>query len=139
MVREAGWIPGRRLFWAAGDPCYLRRSRGSVTVFRDELSESEGRALADIAQKAKAGVLEAWEQLKVPPPVKMGAQSKDSVDTRWVLTWKEVDGVKTVGARSAAEGYRDTDLREGDVDTAGCVSRRPPHLQLMEDSEPGHR
>ena len=63
------------------------------------MTGSEGRVHADLAQKAKVGEYEAWQQCKVSPPVKMGAQFKDSVDTRWVLTRKEVDGVKTVKAR----------------------------------------
>ena len=61
----------------------------------------------------------------------MGAQSKDLAGTRWVLTWKEVDGVKTVKARLVAKGYQDPDLRDGNVDIAGRVSRRSSHSQLI--------
>ena len=95
------------------------------------MAESEERAHADFAQEAKVRRLEEWEQFKVSPPVKMGAQPKDSVDTRWVLTWKEVDSVKTVKARLVAKGYEDPDLREGNAVFAGCVCRRSSHQQLI--------
>ena len=61
----------------------------------------------------------------------MGAQYKEMVDTRWVLTWKEVDGLKTVEARLVARGCEDPDLRNGNVDIARCVSRRLSRLQLI--------
>ena len=57
---------------------------------------------------------------------KMGTRPKDLVDTRWVLTWKKVDGAKKVKARTVAK-----DLRNGNVDIAGCVSRRSSHLRLV--------
>ena len=53
-----------------------------------------------------------------------GAQSKDPVVTRWALPWKEVDGGKTAEARLVAKGNQKPDLRMGNVDSAGCVSRR---------------
>ena len=61
----------------------------------------------------------------------IGAQSKDLVDTRWALTGEIGDGVKPVGARLATKGYQDPDLRRGNVDFAGRVSRRSPHVQLI--------
>ena len=61
----------------------------------------------------------------------MGIQPKDIVDTRWVLTRKEADGVKTVKARLVAEGYREPDLRNGNVDIADRVSPRSAHLRLI--------
>ena len=45
--------------------------------------------------------------------------SKQIVQTRWVE------------ARLAAKGHQDPDLREGLVDTSGCVSLRSPHLQVI--------
>ena len=84
---------------------------------------------ADLARKSKERELEEWEQLKVHSTVEMGGQSKDVVVTRWALTRKEAEGSTTVKARLVAEGYRGPDLRNGDVDIAGCVSRRSPHLQ----------
>ena len=54
--------------------------------------------------------LEPWEQSKISPPEKLGAQSKDLVDTRWAPTRKEVEGVKTVKSRLVDRGYQDPDL-----------------------------
>ena len=51
--------------------------------------------------------------------------------TRWVLTWKMVEGVKTVKARLVATGYQDPDLKNGLVETSGCVSPRSSHLQVV--------
>ena len=68
-------------------------------------TEGEERTFSDPAEKAKVQKLEAWEHFRVFSPVQPGAQHKDLVDTRWALTWKEVDGVKTVAARLVAEGY----------------------------------
>ena len=39
--------------------------------------------------------------------------------------------METLKARLAANGYRDPDLRTGNVDTAGCASRRSSHLRLI--------
>ena len=50
------------------------------------MTEAEERAHADLARKARRRKLEAWEQFKAFPPAKMGAQSKEMVDSRWVLT-----------------------------------------------------
>ena len=61
----------------------------------------------------------------------MGAQPKDLVDMRWVLTWKEVDCAKTVKVRLVAKGNQNPALREGNVDFAGCVGRSSSHLQLI--------
>ena len=93
--------------------------------------EAAERMHADLARRAKERKLEAWGQFNVSSPEKMGTQSKDMVDTRWVLTWKEVDGVKTAKARLLARGYQDPDLRNGAVDNEGCVSRRSSHLRLV--------
>ena len=78
-----------------------------------KLTEVEERVHADLARKAKERELEARDQFKVSPFVKMGTQPKEMVDARRVLVWKEVDGVKTARARLVAKGYRDPDLRYG--------------------------
>ena len=108
---------------------WVAEERGRISG--QELTEAEGRAHADFAKKAKARELEAWEQVKGSPPVNVGAQFSDMVNTRWALIWTEVDGVQTVKARLVAKGYRDSNLRTGDVDIAGCVSRRSSQLQLI--------
>ena len=96
-----------------------------------ELTEGEERAFSDLVKKAKERELEAWEQLRVFSPIQPGTQQENLVDTRWVLAWKEVDGVKTAKARLAAKGFQGPDLRMGNVDIAGCVSCRSSHLQVV--------
>ena len=61
----------------------------------------------------------------------MGTESEEMADARWVMTRKEVDGVKTAKVRLVAKGYQDLDLRNSDAEIAGCVSRRSSHLQLI--------
>ena len=46
-------------------------------------------------------------------------------------TWKEEDSLGTAKARKVAKSYEDPDLRNGDVEIAGCLSRRLPHLRLV--------
>ena len=75
--------------------------------------------------------LDEWTQFKVYSPVQMGTRNGDVVDTRWVLTREEADGKKTVKARLVAKGYKGPELRDGNVDIAGCVSRRSSHSQLI--------
>ena len=58
------------------------------------------------------------------------------VGTRWVLTWTVVDGVITVKARLVANGYQEPDLKDGLVETAGCVSLRSSHLQVVSLAAP---
>ena len=57
--------------------------------------------------------------------------SRTGVQTRSVLTRKMMDGHKGDKARLVAEGYQDPGLREGIVDTPGCVSLRSSHLQVI--------
>ena len=91
----------------------------------------------DTNRRRKKGVC-SWtlrerrrKQFKGFPPVKTGAQLKDVVDTRRVLSRKVAEGAKTAMARLVAEGYQDPDLRNGFVRMAGRVSRRWPYLQLI--------
>ena len=69
--------------------------------------------------------LEAWGKFKVFSPAKESDISKKVIDSRWVLTWKMVDGIKKAKARLVAKGFQDPGLTEGLVDTSGCVSLRP--------------
>ena len=108
--------------WGAG---------GRDRVLGQELAGEEERAQTDLVTKAKERELDAWERLKVYSPVHVGTQAKDVVDTRWVLTWKEVGGKKTEKARLAAEGNQGPDLRDGSVRIARCANRRSPQLQLI--------
>ena len=85
----------------------------------------------DLVASAKMKELEAWGKFKVFSPVKSNSLSKKSVDSHWVLTWKMVEGLKTVKARVVAKGFQDPDLQEGLVDTSGCVRLRSSHLQVI--------
>ena len=42
-----------------------------------------------------------------------------------------MDGKETAKARLVAKGYQDPDPRDGNVDTACCVSRSSSHLPMM--------
>ena len=57
-----------------------------------------------------------------------------SVDSRWVLTWIMVRGVKTAKARLVAIGFQVPDILMGLVDSSGCASLRPSHLQVISPS-----
>ena len=66
-----------------------------------ELTEGDGRNVADLDREAKVREFEAWGQFKVSPPEKLGAQSKALVGTCWVLTWV---GQTTANARWVGPG-----------------------------------
>ena len=55
-------------------------------------------------------------------PLEEGDSGKSAVDTRWVLTWKMVEGFKTVKARMVVRGSQGSDLKEGVVDASGRAS-----------------
>ena len=95
-----------------------------------ELPLEEESVYEKDALAAKARELDAQTQFKVDSHMDAGKCNKKAVGTRWALTWKMVEGVKTVKARTAAKGYRDPDLKDGLVGTSGCVSLRSPHLQV---------
>ena len=48
-----------------------------------ELTEVGERVHVDLVRKAEERCFGVWEQFSVSPPVEVGAQSKDMVDTRW--------------------------------------------------------
>ena len=52
-------------------------------------------------------------------------------DTRRVLTWEMVDGVKNVKALLAANGFQNPDLEDGVVYASGCVRPHPPYFQVI--------
>ena len=52
-------------------------------------------------------------------------------DTRWVLTCGVIQAKTPVRARSVAQGFQDPDLQHQLVETAGCVSIRLSHSQLL--------
>ena len=96
-----------------------------------ELPPEEGRQHAELVQQPKNRELDAWGKFDVYESRAIGNVSKQVVHTRWVLTWKMADGQKSVEARLAAKGYQDPDLKDGLVDTSGCVSLRSSHPQVI--------
>ena len=94
-----------------------------------DLAESEERTFTGFVLKAKVGELCAWEHFRVFSPAQPGTQREELVNSRWVLTWKEAGGGKTVIARLVAKCCLDPDPRMGNVDIAGCASRRASNLQ----------
>ena len=83
----------------AGPALSAKAAEECNRVVGRELTEGGERLHADLARQAKEQELDAWNQFKFFSPVKKDPQSKDVVDTRWVLTWKEVEGAKTAKSR----------------------------------------
>ena len=123
--------PGACFMVGGGGPALTARIAVECNRVLGQKSTEEERIFADPAHTASVRELDAWEHFRVFSPEISGAQSKALVDTRWVLAWQEVDGEKTIQARLVAKGYQDPDLRMGNVDIAGCVSRGSSHLQLI--------
>ena len=97
-------------------------------VLGRKLSEGGEVLHADLVRDARVKELDAWGSSKVLKLLKAGNARNTAVDTRWVLRWKTVDGVKTARVRLAAEGFQDSDLQDGIADTPGCVSLLSSHL-----------
>ena len=93
------------------------------------LTEEEERVQVDLAKLGKARESDSWTRPNVFPPEKMGAQTEDVVDSRWVLTRKEVEGWGAAQTHVLPKGYQRPDPRDGNVGIAGCVWRRLSHLQ----------
>ena len=54
--------------------------------------------------------------------VKEGALSKSVADTREGLAWKTAKGERNAEACVVAQGRQDPDLKDGFMDTPGCVA-----------------
>ena len=80
---------------------------------------------------AKCRELDAWCKFQVFSPVPRTKVTKDVVETRWVLTWKALEGKRAAKARLVARGFQDPDLANGLFDTSSCVSLRSSHLQAI--------
>ena len=100
-------------------------------ILGQELPPEEAQLYEKDVLAADTRGLVARKQFKVFNPLEPGRCTKEVVGTRWVLTWKMVEGVKTVKARLAAKGYQDSDLEEGLVETSGSASLRSSHLQVI--------
>ena len=96
-----------------------------------ELSAAEANRFSKEVRDAKKRKLDASSKFQVFSPVLWKHVNKDIVDTRWVLTWKSVDGRRAVKARLAARGFQDPVLAAGLVDTSSCVSLRSSHIQVI--------
>ena len=130
-MRELGAAPSGSSFRMRGP---VSVGMGSGECNRDlgrELTGEEERLRSGYLNEANVKELFAWQQFRVYKHVKADAPAKVVFDTRCVLPWRDVDGAKTMRARPAAEGVRDLDRKEGNADTAGRVSRRSSHLQLL--------
>ena len=95
------------------------------------MTGSEDRTFSDLVDTAKVRGFEACEHFRVFSLAQSGTQPEDLVNTRRAFAWKEAEGEETVKARLVANGYQDPDLLMGNVAIAGCVSRRPSHLQAI--------
>ena len=96
-----------------------------------ELPPEPERLYEKDALAAKQRELDTWSQFKDYNPMEPGKCGEEVVGTRWVLTWRVAGGVKTVKACLAAKGYQDPDLKDGLVETPGCVSLRSPNLEVI--------
>ena len=75
--------------------------------------------------------MEAWGKFEAFLPLHECKVQKQMADTRWVLTWEMVEGEICVEARLAAKGFQDPNLKDGLVETSGCVSLRSSHHQVI--------
>ena len=61
-----------------------------------ELSRDEELRFAQEVDAAKKRELDAWCKFQVSSPVPQKSATKGVVETRWVPTWKDLDGKRTV-------------------------------------------
>ena len=102
-----------------------------MKAFLIKIATPPPRFFSDEVSSAKQRELDAWAKFQVYSPVPEKKVNKSVVDTRWVLTWKDIDGCRAVKARLVARGFQDPDLAEGLVDTSSCVALRSSHLQVI--------
>ena len=107
--------------WAAEE-----RSR----VLSEELLEGKEKLHGGLVSAPKERENGTRKRSELFKPVKENALPKPIVETRWIHIWEMGEGKKDVQARLVAQGYRGLDLRDGLVETSGCVSVRPSHLQV---------
>ena len=70
-------------------------------ILRQGLPPGEESVYAKDVLTAKTRELDVWTQFKVCSPLEPGKCTGEVAGARWVLTWKMVEGVKTVRARLA--------------------------------------
>ena len=134
------WDKGMQIFWdnrrihAEMDMLAAASAQEAEVcnkILGRELTPEEEEKFVKEVDAAKRRELDAWSHFRVFSPCAPAKCTKSVVGTRWVLTWKMVEGVKTVKARLVAKGYQDPDLQEGLVETSGSVSLRSSHLQVI--------
>ena len=109
----------------------IRRSVGLMRPFRPgQRTCVGGQKYAPFVVAAHGRELAAWTEFDVFRPVPQATTKEAIVETRWALTW-EVGGKTAVKARLGVNGFQDPDLQLGLVGTAGCVSPRSSHRQLL--------
>ena len=121
LLKVSRWGPALSA-WVAG---------GRNPVSRQELTKEGERVHAHLEGQVREKVLNARRQFSAFPPVQMGTQTADAVDTRWVLTSREVGGKVTEEAHLVATGYPDPVLSDGNVVFVGCVGGGSSHLQSI--------
>ena len=75
-----------------------------------ELSWTAEQRFEKEVAAAKGRELDAWCKFLAFYPVPKAKVMEDVVETRWVLTWKDLDGKRTVKVRLAARGFQGPDL-----------------------------
>ena len=100
-------------------------------VLGQELPQEEEDKHVDLANAGKQRELAAWGKFEVVAPRTACHSQQQIIQTRWAITWNMADGGKCAKARLVAKGFLDPGLREGLVDTSGCLSLRSSHLQVV--------
>ena len=100
-------------------------------TLRREPPEGEETKYALLARAAQDREPAAGEKFDAISRTAHADIRKTIVGARWILFWEDIGGGPSVKGRSVVEGSQDKDLQEGLVETAGCVSFRSSHLQLL--------
>ena len=88
-------------------------------------------AIKPFARAAQYREFSPWEAFDVCSPAARVNGARTIRDTRWVLTCEVLEAKTPAGARLVAQGFQDPDLRHQLGETAGCLSFRLSHSQLL--------
>ena len=97
-------VDGATSAWVA-DEC--------TCVSGQELPREVKDVHADLVRAGRQQELADWAKSDVISPRNACQAKKRIIQTRWVLTWKMMEGKKCVKARRVIEGFQDPDLKEG--------------------------
>ena len=128
------WRKRRRRKFAHSCGVRMRPSLPGRLIDARSLREKGSSALeakehAACVKAAKDRGLAALRKFHVFEHLREGASSNAVADSRWALTWKTLDGQSNVKARPVPKGSQGRDLKDGLVETAGCVGLRSSHLR----------